>query len=253
MPLLVCCLFAWTAPYLLLFLANLALQAAHLPFHNDAVLFWAASAWFVVLAAIAIRTLFGTSYAHGLGASCAGWLAGTAGLWLYGMFGNVTAYLASPFVLYYLYVGLGSQLTGIGSGLRARQRFKRQLEIATMNPRDADAHCQLGLDDRSAANTSRPPTASAKPSRPIPTKPKRTFNSAASRASKAATPKPSRNSTPRYTSMTNTLRAKPGVNSATASSSAATLLARSKPSTPTRSAASTTPKAWCGAAARSSL
>ncbi len=145
MPLLVCCLFAWTAPYLLLFLANLALQAAHLPFHNDAVLFWAASAWFVVLAAIAIRTLFGTSYAHGLGASCAGWLAGTAGLWLYGMFGNVTAYLASPFVLYYLYVGLGSQLTGIGSGLRARQRFKRQLKIATMNPRDADAHCQLGL------------------------------------------------------------------------------------------------------------
>jgi tetratricopeptide (TPR) repeat protein len=33
----------------------------------------------------------------------------------------------------------------IGSGLSSRQNFRRQLELATLNPRDSDAHYQLGL------------------------------------------------------------------------------------------------------------
>jgi tetratricopeptide (TPR) repeat protein len=33
----------------------------------------------------------------------------------------------------------------LGDGLRGRQHLQQQLEIATTNPRDADAHYQLGL------------------------------------------------------------------------------------------------------------
>ena len=33
----------------------------------------------------------------------------------------------------------------LGGGLSERQQFKRQLELATTNPHDADAHYQLGL------------------------------------------------------------------------------------------------------------
>jgi tetratricopeptide (TPR) repeat protein len=64
---------------------------------------------------------------------------------LSGIFGGMAGYLASPFVLYYLYAGLKPQFSGLGTGLQSRQRLKRGLEIATLNPRDADAHYQLGL------------------------------------------------------------------------------------------------------------
>jgi hypothetical protein len=68
--------------------------------------------------------------------------------------GNVTGYLASAFVRYYLYMGIGPQVAGIGHGLRSRQRLKRALEHATLNPREADADYQLGARDhlRAAAD-----------------------------------------------------------------------------------------------------
>ena len=47
------------------------------------------------------------------------------GIFLYSVFGNVSGYLASPFVLYYLYIGVGPQVSGIGTGLLSRQRLKR--------------------------------------------------------------------------------------------------------------------------------
>lgn len=143
MALLVCCLLAWTAPYLLLTLAATALRAAGLTLHP--ALWWTAQAWFLLLAAMAIRTLFGTKFLHAAGATGAGWIAGAGGIWVYGMFGSASAYLASPFVLYYLYMGIGPQVRGLGGGLLSRQRFKQRLENATLNPRDADAHYQLGL------------------------------------------------------------------------------------------------------------
>ena len=54
-------------------------------------------------------------------------------------------FLASPFVLFYAYILLGSDIRSLGDGLRARQNLRRQLDIAATNPRDADAHYQLGL------------------------------------------------------------------------------------------------------------
>ena len=59
--------------------------------------------------------------------------------------GSSAYLLASPWVLYYGYVLIGSNVRGLGGGLRSRQHLRRQLDIATMNPRDADAHYQLGL------------------------------------------------------------------------------------------------------------
>jgi tetratricopeptide (TPR) repeat protein len=145
MALLLCCLLAWTAPYLLLTVVNGGLGLLRLPAYNHPALWWAANAWFLVLAALAVRTLIGAKFVHCAGAACAGWLAGVGGTWLYAMFGGASAYLASPFVLYYLYIGIGPQLSGLGTGLRSRQRLKQSLENATLNPRDADAHYQLGL------------------------------------------------------------------------------------------------------------
>ena len=145
MALLVCCLLAWTAPHLLLLLVNGGLLVLHLPAYNHPALSWTAHAYFLLLAALAVRTLFGAKFAHTLGAVGGAWFGAVGGIWMYSILGSVSWYLASPCVLYYLYVGLGSQLRGIGGGLRTRQRLKQGLENATLNPRDADAHYQLGL------------------------------------------------------------------------------------------------------------
>ena len=145
MALLVCCLLAWTAPYLLLMIVNGLFGALHLPAYRHPPVWWAANAYFLVLAALAVRTLFGATFVHAAGATGGAWLSAVGGIWIYGSFGSVTGYLASPFVLYYLYLGLGPQLSGLGGGLRSRQRLKQGLEIATLNPNDADAHYQLGL------------------------------------------------------------------------------------------------------------
>ena len=48
-------------------------------------------------------------------------------------------------LLFYAYILLGSDLRSLGEGLRARQHLRQQLDIATTNPRDADAQYQLGL------------------------------------------------------------------------------------------------------------
>lgn len=143
--LLICCLMAWTAAYLLLMLTNFGLGVAQVAAHDQPALWWMASAYCAALTAIGVRTVFGTSLGRAAGATGAGWIAGVAGVWLFGELGNVTAYLASPFLLYYLYIAFGSRVSGLGVELQSRQRFKKMLETATVNPRDADAHTQLGL------------------------------------------------------------------------------------------------------------
>jgi len=51
----------------------------------------------------------------------------------------------SPFLLYYAYGMFRGDLGDIGFSLRQRQSFRRSMEAATINPRDAGAHYQLGL------------------------------------------------------------------------------------------------------------
>lgn len=145
LALLVCTLLAWTAAYLPIALVNGTLLYAHSPWFDHPALWAVAQAGFLILATCAIRTLMGTSFPHATAAACGGCAAGVAGITLYGVLGGVTSWLASPFILYYLYNGLAPEFRSLGVGLRSRQRFKTHLENATLNPRDAEAHYQLGL------------------------------------------------------------------------------------------------------------
>lgn len=105
----------------------------------------AAQIYFLILAACSIRTLYG----------CGRAMAGLAALIaMAAMFGAVIAFLflgglmyyaASPFLLYYAYIVLRSDMSSLGEGLRARQHLRQQLDIAATNPQDGDAQYQLGL------------------------------------------------------------------------------------------------------------
>jgi tetratricopeptide (TPR) repeat protein len=78
-----------------------------------------------------------------------GGLAATAGgYFAYETFGGALSYFSSPLVLlwlYYLFRPNLDMFTGLGGGLRSRQNFRRNLDACTVNPRDSDAHYQLGL------------------------------------------------------------------------------------------------------------
>ena len=74
--------------------------------------------------------------------------ATVAGYFAYQTFGGMLSYFTSPLVLLWLYFLFRPNLdmfTGLGGGLRSRQNFNRHLEALTVNPRDSDAHYQLGL------------------------------------------------------------------------------------------------------------
>jgi tetratricopeptide (TPR) repeat protein len=56
-----------------------------------------------------------------------------------------TTILASPFLLFLLFLFLRGYLGDINRNHRARVAFKQNLEAATLNPADASAHYNLGL------------------------------------------------------------------------------------------------------------
>jgi tetratricopeptide (TPR) repeat protein len=136
--LLLCVLTAWAAAYL-----PFAVVGFFLPF--GPLLLIAANLYFAVLAAFAIRTVFGVGFGPAIGLSIVGCGAAVGGIALSDFAGGMKYYLMSPFLLYYAYSMFGSDVRSLGEGLRGRQQFQRQLEMATTNPRDADAHYQLGL------------------------------------------------------------------------------------------------------------
>ncbi len=105
----------------------------------------ASAIYAVILITCCVRTLWGTGLAVAFGAALTGFAATLGGLIAFVLLGPLMYYLASPFVLFYAYILLGSDIRSLGDGLRARQNLRRQLDIAATNPRDADAHYQLGL------------------------------------------------------------------------------------------------------------
>jgi tetratricopeptide (TPR) repeat protein len=136
--LLLCVLTAWAAAYL-----PFALLGFVLPF--GPLLLIPANLYFAVLAAFGIRTIFGIGFGPAIGLAILGCLAAVGGIALSDLAGGLKYYLMSPFLLYYGYSMFGSDVRSLGEGLRGRQQFQQQLELATANPRDADAHYQLGL------------------------------------------------------------------------------------------------------------
>jgi tetratricopeptide (TPR) repeat protein len=72
-------------------------------------------------------------------------VASAAGALAYETFGHALGFLASPFMLFWLYYLWRPDFSSFTGGLRSRQNFRRHLEASTVNPRDSDAHYQLGL------------------------------------------------------------------------------------------------------------
>jgi len=141
-PLLICVLMCWAAACLPAAIAISIVPAFSPWVAGGAILY------FLVLASIAVRTVFGSGAIQAVGTVLGGVIATAVGYQLYETFGGALSYLSSPlmlFWLYYLFRPNLDSLTGLGGGLRSRQNFRRYLESSTVNPRDSDAQYQLGL------------------------------------------------------------------------------------------------------------
>ena len=143
MPMLVCHLTAYAA----VLIPGTLLQL--IPGLSDVVPSAAVLLYFLFLSVCIVRTLSGTGTGRAIATTAISIAFSVGGLYLYSFVSGALYFLASPFVLYYLYImfgqGLGSQLRGFGGGLSSRQRMRQLLETSTVNPRDADARYQLGL------------------------------------------------------------------------------------------------------------
>ena len=141
-----CTLMAWTAAHLPFAIAGIAMFGSEIdPTAYFAM--WAASGlMFGALMVFALRTVFGTSYAAAIAAVALGWPAFTFAMYF---FQYVSPWLFWGFlpICLLIYFGgyVGGQVSGLGGAFRQRQNLKRFLQNATINPRDADAHVQLGL------------------------------------------------------------------------------------------------------------
>jgi tetratricopeptide (TPR) repeat protein len=133
--LLACALFSWTAAHLPFALLSLALPGLSFPLRFLLVL--SGLAVFAVFMVLAVRTVFGVGAAVGLGVT----ILGSLGLLL----APLGPFLASPFLLYIGWQYFRGDLADVQSIFGRRQSFKRHLHAATLNPRDAEAHYQLGL------------------------------------------------------------------------------------------------------------
>ena len=141
-PLLTCGLMAWAASHLPFTLAGFALEPLGLS-EKTALGLWAASAiCFGLLMALGLRMLFGINYSKGLLLVTVAALSFSVQAKL---FASVSPYLFSPFLLFYAFSMFRGDIGDISFSLRQRQGFRRSMEAATINPRDASAHYQLGL------------------------------------------------------------------------------------------------------------
>ena len=141
-PLLTCGLMAWAAGHLPATLAGFALASPG-PGAKTALGLWTFSAlFFGLLMSTGLRTLFGISYQKALILVTVASLSFSVQSRL---FAAISPFLFSPFLLFYAYYMFRGDIGDIGFSLRQRQGFRRSMEAATINPRDASAHYQLGL------------------------------------------------------------------------------------------------------------
>ena len=141
-----CTLLAWSAAHLPFAIAGVALFGTELDPNIWFAMWVGSGALFGGLMLFAIRTVFGTTYAVALVTVALAWLAFPLAMYVIRFIGP---WLLSPFLLLlaFFYFGgfLGGQVRGFGNAFRQRQDLKRFLQNATVNPRDADAHVQLGI------------------------------------------------------------------------------------------------------------
>lgn len=141
-----CVLMAWAAGNFPFVIAGiLTLNAAISP-TIYLVMWFASGLLFGVFVLFAIRTVFGVTFGVAVVPLLVSWLSFPIGMYV---FQYVSPWLFSPFLILFavMYFGgyLGSELRGFGDTFRRRQDFNRYLHSSTVNPKDADAHVQLGL------------------------------------------------------------------------------------------------------------
>ncbi len=142
-PLLTCTASAWTAanlplPFIVWFQPRLLVAATGLAY-----------LYFAILVFFAVRTVFGTGNGAAIAIVGLSWVPLVAAYLLQGPLRTLLGFLASPFLLFYVFFYLRGELGGalgnLGAGLRRGQSFRRNLEAAAINPHDAEAQYQLGL------------------------------------------------------------------------------------------------------------
>jgi Tfp pilus assembly protein PilF len=142
-PLVTCAASAWSA-------ANLPLIAIAW-FAPELLVVASAAAyiWFVLLMFFAVRTVFGTRNGAAIAIVGLSWIPLVVAYFVRGPVQMILGWLASPFLLLYIFFFLRSDIGGafsdLGAGLRRGQSFRRNLEAAAINPHDAEAQYQLGL------------------------------------------------------------------------------------------------------------
>lgn len=137
-----CMLFAWAATHLPFALFGI-IQFGRPVNGAWLLLIWAiATLWFTVLATVILRTVYGCSYIKAAVAVAAAGPVVIVGARVFGFFSSV---FCSPLILIFLWFIARDEFAAVGTSYRQRQNFRRYLESSTINPRDADAHYQLGL------------------------------------------------------------------------------------------------------------
>jgi Tfp pilus assembly protein PilF len=92
---------------------------------------------FALLMICALRVIFGTSF---------GKAALTISLsWLATLLNGVLLYLASPFLLYYLWFYVRGDVGDMRWSFISGRSYRRYLEASTINPHDAEAQYELGM------------------------------------------------------------------------------------------------------------
>lgn len=142
----VCSMMAWTAAHLPFAIAGILLNSQPID-PLIYLVFWLTSGlFFGILMVFALRVVFGVSYGAAILTIAISWIGFSLGMFV---FKFISPFLFSPFLLIMAYMYFGGAISGgargFGNALRQRQDFKRFLHNATVNPRDADAHVQLGL------------------------------------------------------------------------------------------------------------
>ena len=139
-PLLTSTAMVWAAANL-----PLALVGWMLPLPVFLILSGVAQLYFLVLMFFVVRTVFGTENRIAIAVVSLSWIPVVAASFLWGPLRFLLGWLASPFFLFFAYYYLGSEISGLGAGLRSRQNFHRMLNAAALNPHDGEAQYQLGL------------------------------------------------------------------------------------------------------------
>ncbi|MEO6727099.1 MAG: tetratricopeptide repeat protein [Blastocatellia bacterium] len=138
--LLVCTLMAWAASHLPFALAGTAFAKTGAPIYVFLLLWMLANLYFGALMVGALRTACGASVKHAVIVVCLVWIVLRADSWLF----SIATF--SPFLtlIWVLPLVLGA-VYGVRASHLQRQNFRRYLDSCTINPRDAEAHYQLGL------------------------------------------------------------------------------------------------------------